>query len=347
MSKESTTGGMSHSRAAAGMVLVTLAWSIAGVVTRHLEAAESFEVTFWRSSFCFACLGVVLTAMRGPSLWSGLLRSPRAVWFSGACWAVMFTAFMIALTLTRVANVLVTMSIGPLLTALFARLFLKRRLPARTWVAIAVAGVGIAWMFGRGVQAADARSLGGMLVALAVPLAAALNWTVLHHAAPGHAAPVSSPSVEEAGEGTVSPGTPDASGPGHDMLPAVMIGAFVSALVTAPLAWPLQATAHDLGLLALLGVVQLALPCLLVVRLTRELPSHEISLLGLLEVVFGVLWAWVGAGEAPGPTALTGGALVIGALVANELLSSTARGRRTASTPSATDPRPSARRIPE
>jgi drug/metabolite transporter (DMT)-like permease len=328
------------------MVLVTLAWSIAGVVTRHLEAAASFEVTFWRSLFCLGCLGVVLTAMRGPSLWSGLLRSPRAVWFSGLCWAVMFTAFMIALTLTRVANVLVTMSIGPLLTALFARLFLHRRLPVRTWVAIAVAGVGIAWMFGRGVQAADARSLGGMLVALAVPLAAALNWTVLHHVAPTHAAdapaPLDEAALRAAGEGTVAPVSAAADEPGHDMLPAVMIGAIVSALVTAPLAWPLKATGHDLGLLALLGIVQLALPCLLVVRLTRELPSHEISLLGLLEVIFGVLWAWIGAGEAPGPTALTGGALVIGALAANELLSSTAR-RRHADAPAAATPTPTER----
>ena len=105
------------------------------------------------------------------------------------------------------------------------------------------------------------------------------------------------------------------------MLPAVMIGAAISSLVTLPLAWPLHATTHDLGLLALLGIAQLGLPCLLVVRLARELPSHEISLLGLLEVIFGVLWAWLFAGEAPGPTALTGGALVIGALVANELLS--------------------------
>jgi hypothetical protein len=52
-----------------------------------------------------------------------------------------------------------------------------------------------------------------------------------------------------------------------DMLPAVLIGSVISALVTLPLAWPLQASAHDLRLLALLGTVQLALPCLLLVRL--------------------------------------------------------------------------------
>jgi drug/metabolite transporter (DMT)-like permease len=109
------------------------------------------------------------------------------------------------------------------------------------------------------------------------------------------------------------------------MLPAVLIGAVLSALVTLPLAWPLQASGHDLGLLGFLGVVQLAVPCLLVVRLSRELSAPEIALLGLLEVIFGVAWAWLGAGETPSSSTLIGGALVLGALVANELLA--LRGR--------------------
>jgi len=37
-------------------------------------------------------------------------------------------------------------------------------------------------------------------------------------------------------------------------------------------------------------------------------------------VIFGILLAWLGAGEEPGTAVLTGGALVIGALVFNELL---------------------------
>jgi len=67
--------------------------------------------------------------------------------------------------------------------------------------------------------------------------------------------------------------------------------------------------------------VQLAIPCLLLVRVSRALPAPEVALLGLLEVIFGVLWAWVGAGEAPGSAALVGGGVVVGALVFNELLS--------------------------
>jgi len=235
---------------------------------------------------------------------------PRVVWLSGLCWSVMFTAFMVALTMTRVANVLVTMSISPLLTAVFARVFLHHRQPARTWMAIAVAGMGIGWMFGHNMQAADAASLAGMAVALLVPLASALNYTVLQHA--GRARPAADDSTE----------TP-ASQP--DLFSAVLIGAALSALATLPFAWPFKSNVHDLGLLFGLGIVQLAIPCLLLVRVSRALPAPEVALIGLLEVIFGVLWAWVGAGEAPGSAALTGGAVVVGALVFNELLS--LRGR--------------------
>ena len=169
--------GMSHARAVALMVLVTLLWSIAGVVTRHLDASRSFELTFWRSGFNALALVFALGLLRGAAAWRGILGCNRAIWISGLCWGVMYTAFMIALTLTSVANVLVTMAAGPLLTALFARLFLGHRLPPRTWVAIVVTSTGIAWMFGE--EAARGGSLTGSLVALAVPVASSVNFTLL------------------------------------------------------------------------------------------------------------------------------------------------------------------------
>jgi drug/metabolite transporter (DMT)-like permease len=284
------------------MVLVTLLWSIAGVVTRHLDSARSFEVTFWRSAFNALALAAALMVARGASLWRDVRRAAWPVWVSSVCWSVMFTAFMVAITLTTVANVLITMSIAPLLTALLARVVLGHRLPLRTWLAIAAAGAGIAWMFGQEAAASQRDAIVGTLVALGVPLAAAINWTVLQHT--GRVARAAEPS----------------DAPRDDMLIAVLIGALISALTTLPAALPFRATTHDLGLLALLGAVQLALPCLIAVRVSRALPAPEIALLALLEVVFGVGWAWLGANEAPSPSALSGGLLVLVALVSNELL---------------------------
>ena len=284
------------------MVAAALMWSIAGVVSRFLESAARFEVTFLRSAFTVLALVLLLGFMRGPGpLWQSLRRGGRALWLSGACWGVMFTAFMVALTLTTVANVLVTLSIGPLFTALTSRLVLGHRLPTRTWAAIALAGAGIAWMYGHEVSAGDPRHVAGMLVALCVPVAAAVNWTLLQHLKGRE---------------------------GADMLPAVLLGALLSSAITLPLALPFAATARDVSLLALLGVVQLAIPCLMAVAVARYLPGPEISLLALLEVIFGVAWAWLGAGEAPGSAVISGGLLVLAALAGNEWLALRARAQQ-------------------
>jgi len=280
-----------HARAVWLMVVVTLMWATAGVVTRHLEAARSFEVTFWRSLFTVLALLVILPAWRGRAVFVRIRQGGTALWVSGACWSVMFTSFMVALTITSTANVLVTMSVGPLFTALAARIFIGHRLAARTWGAIAVAGAGIAWMYG---QQFGEGPMTGTFVALCVPLALACNWTVVQHA--------------------------HATGHDVDLVPAVLIGAALSALLTLPLAWPLRANAHDLGLLAFLGLFQLAIPCVLSVLCAKVLKAPEVALLSLLEVIFGIGFAWVGANEAPASSVLTGGTLVIGALVANELL---------------------------
>ena len=274
------------------MVLVTLMWSTAGVVTRHLESARSFEVTFWRSFFTVLSLLVILPIWQGRVVFSRIRSGGGALWLSGVCWSVMFTAFMVALTMTSVANVLVTMSIGPLLTALLAWIFIGHRIASRTWLAIALAGAGIAWMYAGQMNLSG--QLTGTLVALLVPLAAASHWTVVQYSRQ--------------------------HGKNVDLVPAVLVGAVISAVVTLPLSLPFSATPHDLGLLAALGLFQLAIPCVLSVLCAGVLKAPEVSLLGLLEVIFGILLAWIGAGEVPGANVLTGGALVIAALGLNELI---------------------------
>ena len=276
------------------MVLVALLWSMAGVVTRQLESARAFEVTFWRSAFTALSLAIILPVWQGPQAWRPLRRGGWAIWLSGACWAVMFTAFMVALTLTSVANVLITLAAGPLLTAVVSRWVTGHQLPTRTWWAIGVAGLGIGWMF-----ASQLSNEGwmGFVVAFCVPIGGAVNWTLAQQAKS-----LLHSSAETA----------------PNLVPAVAIGAWLSSAITLPMALPFQASAHDLGLLAVLGLFQLAIPCVLAVVCARALSAPELSLLALLEVLFGTCLAWWGAGEQPSPTTVWGGSLVVAALAANE-----------------------------
>jgi drug/metabolite transporter (DMT)-like permease len=162
-------------------------------------------------------------------------------------------------------------------------------------VAIAAAGAGIAWMFAHAAGMGDGGALEGthligMLVAFAVPLASAINLVTLK---------MTRAQV--------------------DLVPAVLIGGVLCALAALPFALPLQAGWRDIGLLALLGFFQLGLPCMLMIRASRHLSAPEIALLALLEVLLGPLWAWIGAGEVPAGATLFGGALVLMALVFNEI----------------------------
>ena len=285
-----------RSIAVALMVVAPLLWSIAGVVTRHVERAGSFEMVFWRSLFAALFVSVTWFLLGRGGPWRAARSVGRAGAFSGAMWAVMFTAFMVALTLTSTANVLFTMSVSPLLTAVVARLFLSDPVPARTWLAVAAATAGLAWMLGAGFSAQDSRHAAGMLIALLVPMAAAANVVMLRRARAR-----------------------------IDMIPAVMIGGALSCAIALTLAFPFTATARDLVLLALLGIFQLGLPCMLYVIASRSLLAPELALLSLLEVVLGPIWAWLGAGEIPRSATLAGGAIVLAALAANELAALRAR----------------------
>lgn len=308
---------LSHTQAVLLMVAVTLMWSIAGVVSRQLEAAARFEVTFWRSAFTAISLLVILPVWRAADRSAGqtesvpgqgtlhrhwgVLPTSRAFWVSGVCWGVMFTAFMLALTFTSVANVLVVMAAGPLFTALVARVFIGQRLPLRTWTAIVAAGAGIVYMYGSQMWLAftdpGANASGlvlGSLFALCVPVAGAINWTVVQRS-------------QQHGESI-------------DLVPSVLLGAMLSSVATVPLALPFAATGSDIAWLAALGLVQLAIPCTLAVVCARSLKAPEVSLLALLEVIFGIVWAWLWANETPGREVLLGGSVVIGALLTNELL---------------------------
>jgi len=276
---------VTRSTAVALMVAAPVLWSSAGVVTRHIERAAPFEQVFWRSLFAFGFVFVFLI-LKNSNPWKSVRAAGIPGLVSGLMWAVMFTAFLFALSLTTTANTLVVMSVSPLLTAIFAWMFLKDPVPGRTWIASGAAAVGIAWMFSAGLSA----HLAGMAIAFLIPVAAAINVVVLR-----------------------------ASAAKLDLIPAVMLGGALSCLIALPFALPFSSTPRDLVLLAFLGFFQLGLPCMLLVLASRALLAPEIALLGLLEVVLGPLWAWLGAGEMPPQRTVLGGMLVLAALAANEL----------------------------
>ncbi len=269
------------------MFAAGLVWSTGGLLVRSVSIADGWEIVFWRSLFMVLFMAGVLAAWHGK-------RAPRVVRsigpagvMAGFFLSLTFFFFILSVTRTTVANTLVIMSIAPFAAAIFARVFVGEMVPTRTWLAMAIAFVGIAIMFANSLSVGDWL---GNLLALGVPLAYASNITMLRR-----------------------------FGGAVDMAPAVMIAGLFSIVVALPMSWPFEATWSDIFVLAVMGVVQLGVGCLLMTMATRHLRAAEVGLITLLETILGPIWVWLGVGERPSDLALFGALAVVGALIANEL----------------------------
>jgi drug/metabolite transporter (DMT)-like permease len=277
------------------MLGATACWATAGMLVRNMDLRDGWEITFWRSLFMTLVIsGVLMYQYR-----SATLAHFRAVGSSGvitgALWALMYMCFILALGRTTVANVLVLSAVAPFSSALLGRVVLGERVPGRTWAAMTVAFAGILLMF---VEAVGAGGLAGNLIALIIPIAFGVNVTLLRRM---HAR--------------------------VDMVPTLVLSGVISMAVTLPLALPFTPSAKDLGLLAIMGAVQLGLGLVLMMMATPHLAAAEIGLLAVTETLFGPLLTWLAVGERPGALTLAGGGIAIGALVINELLALRSRTR--------------------
>lgn len=270
------------------MVGASVCFSTAGVVVRHIETVNAVGIVFWRSVFMSVFLAALLAAWHGRALPMKLRLAGAPGLVSAAFLGATFFFFIFSISYTTVANAAALMSTGPLFLAAAAWAWLGERPRAGTWAAIAAALAGIALMFSDGLGGGQ---LVGNLLALMVPVSFTINYIVLRRAAK---------SVDP----TVS----------------ALIAALLSALVGLPLAWPLAASGRDLALLAALGFFQTGLGLALMTRAYHRLQAGELALIGLLESVLAPIWVWLAIGERPGNAALAGGVIVIGAVLANQLL---------------------------
>jgi drug/metabolite transporter (DMT)-like permease len=284
-----------HRRGVVLMLGATLCWATAGMLVRNMDLRDSWEITFWRSLFMTVVIGCVLVYQYRSATLARFLAVGRSGVITGALWALMYVCFILALGRTTVANVLVLSAVAPFSSALLGRIVLAERVPGRTWAAMLVAFAGIVIMF---VESVGAGALVGNLIALVIPIAFGVNVTLLRRA---HAQ--------------------------VDMVPTLVLSGLFSMAATLPLAWPLTPTAKDLGLLAIMGTVQLGLGLVLMMLATPHLAAAEIGLLAVTETIFGTVLTWLAAGEQPGALTLAGGGIAIAALVVNELFGLRGRSR--------------------
>jgi drug/metabolite transporter (DMT)-like permease len=284
-----TERGPAMPAARRGALLVAAAavcWSSGGLIVR-LVHTDSWTTSLWRSLFASVVLAVVLSAVRRRSIFAQWHEGGRPVLLVASCMALASTCFIFSLAHTSVANTLILMSLGPYVAGVLGWLLLGERVASRTWMAMSVALGGavimVASSYRHGTLIGD---LLAMLMAVSFAVATVL---IRRH-----------PDVQ--------------------MTSAAALATALTALLALPMAHPLQATGRDVALLGFFGMGQFAIGFLLFMAGARLIPVAESSLIGMLETVLGPLWVWLVLNERPGAATLTGGSLILGALVVNAVV---------------------------
>ena len=255
----------------------------------RLVTADVWTLAFWRGllSGCAVLLG--LWCISGRQFWPQLrsLGWP-GVWIT-LIFAVGALSFVYSITHTLVANTLFLTATSPVFAALMSRFILREPVKRRTWLTIGITLCGIG-LIASGSFSDGGGSINGDLAALVAAATLAATFTIARHAK------------------------------SRSMVPAMGLAGFASALMALPLAPTLVVASPDIVWVGLLGLVVSPLGFALLATGPRYMPAPDVSLMLLLESVFGPLLVWYVLAEYPGDRSLLGGALVLGTLVVSNLL---------------------------
>jgi drug/metabolite transporter (DMT)-like permease len=104
------------------------------------------------------------------------------------------------------------------------------------------------------------------------------------------------------------------------MVAAAALSNILGSIVSIPFAGGIvEVTAFDLFILAMFGFFQVAIGLTLFFLGLRLLPSGQAALIATLETPLMPFWIWVAFAEVPALRVFVGGALVMGAVIADIL----------------------------
>jgi drug/metabolite transporter (DMT)-like permease len=280
-----------HRAGIALIIAAAIAWSTAPFFVRLLHF-DSWTILFWRGLFGGSSIALFLVLTQGRRGVRDLFAMKANGWLVACLSTTGMVSFIPALQLTSVANAAIIVATQPFVAAAIAWIWLREAVAPRTMLASLVALAGIAVIVSNAGGAGDVR---GIVLACIMVLAISIMTVAMRK----HR---------------------DTS-----MVAAAAISNFLGSLVSIPFAHGIGAvTSSDLVTFALFGLCQVGFGLTFYALGSRALPSGQASLIATLETPLMPFWVYLGFGEIPSLRALFGGALVMGAVIADILADSRA-----------------------
>ena len=257
-----------------------VAFSFGALTFRYLEEADAWQYLFVRGASA-ALVSIVIILGMGRNPFKSVIEAGSAQVIAGLVMGSLFILYVVALSRVTAAFVLLVQSTSPFYAALFARFFLKESLTRDTGIAMFFSLIGVGVMVGGGLEGGD--TVG---VVLSVVLSVALGgYTVLVRSSPARDPGV--PTVVGGSASALVAGLVAGFGPGLEMSGNDMFMAFIGGGILIGAFTPFWNYAH------------------------RFVPSADISLLLISEIVAAPLWVWIWVDETPRTETLVGGAICL------------------------------------
>lgn len=276
-----------------GVFLVCMAgvfWSTQGLAIKFMEAADAWQILFYRSISLSVFLFLVVSLRSGGKPVAAFKALGSGAILGGLCLVFAFAGGIVAVKETTVANAFFLFASAPFFGALLARLILKEKIRKATWIAIVVAMAGILVMV---ASQLDGGQFYGNAAAIVSALGFAVFTIILRWKRLG------------------------------DTMPIVCYGGLFGTLVGGGVCYfgggGFEISAVDLSICFAMGVGQVGLGLIVYTLGSRHVPASELALLSMAEVVLAPTWVYLFLGETMSAATAIGGVMIIGAIAGNAL----------------------------
>ena len=257
-----------------------LSWG--GLLVREFNGNDIWQILFWRAFFFTITLIIFIYYTYKKEAVSVIKRSGFPGIIGGFAMSLGFTAYIISMTETSVANVLFIISTQTIWLAIFGYFFLKEKISLKTFLSIILAMIGIAVMIGGSLNKG---SLFGNLIALFIPINFAFLILLIRKFSK------------------------------LDLVPALFYGGVIILIVAFFMSETILISKHNLLVSFLLGSFQHACGFICVVIGTRSTPAVVVGLLMLTETLLGPFWVFLFLNEIPPISVFVGGSIIVIAVI--------------------------------
>jgi len=253
----------------------------------RLSNIETWGMLFYRGAIPFV---VTLTGLLF-FYKKNFSKALFAIGYPGIFYILSFSicniTFIISIQNTNVANTLVMISMSPMLSAILGAIFLKEMPDYKTWIAIIITFIAVAYIFHNSIELGN---FYGDIFGLITAFGLACNAVLARFAKD------------------------------RDLVPSAVIGKLCVAIFALFFVESFALVEKDLIIVPLMCVMCVAIPFVLVTIAPRFIPAEEVNLFFLLETIIGPIWVWLIIKEQPSIEALQGGLVIITTIAIHSFL---------------------------